>query len=93
MRTAISSKIPNLDRAGLIARDELSLIRMEGEIVDGGGMSVVALRRGGANVPDFDRSVFGARDEPFRFGVPGEGGDVAGVAGEGDELGFSGNVV
>ena len=84
--TAVSSEIPNFDRSGLIARDELALIRMQCEIVDGGGVGVVALRSGGADVPNLDCSIFRPRDEPFRLGVPREGGDVSGVSSEGGEL-------
>lgn len=46
MTTPVTSQVPHLDRAVLVARDELALVRVQREVVDGREVSVISLRRG-----------------------------------------------
>ena len=43
MRAAVAAEVPDLDCAVLIAGDEFALVRMQGEIIDGRLVGVVAL--------------------------------------------------
>lgn len=47
MTAAVAAEVPHLDGAVLVARDELALVRVEREVVDGRVVRVVALRRRG----------------------------------------------
>lgn len=46
--TPVASQVPHLDRAVLVARDELALVRVQREVVDGREVRVISLRRGGS---------------------------------------------
>jgi len=55
MSTLIPRQIPNLHAPAIITADNLPLIRVDYDVVDGGLVGVVALDGGGA-VPSAERS-------------------------------------
>ncbi len=72
MRTLVLAQIPDTHVAATITTDELALVRMDDNIInrEATGVRVVALHRGRTRVPDLDRAVLGARDEPLALAVP-----------------------
>jgi hypothetical protein len=76
----ILSQIPETNAAAPITADNLALVRMDNDIIDGGPMIVAPLDHTGARVPDFDSAVLGARDHPFAIAVECHARDVARVA-------------
>ena len=54
MRALVLREVPDADVAAAVAGDELALVRVDDDVVDGGAVGVVALDVAGAGVPDFD---------------------------------------
>lgn len=76
----ILSQIPEPNAAAPIAADNLALVRMDNDIIDGGSVVVAPLNHTGAGVPDLDGAVLGARDHPFAIAVECYARDVARMA-------------
>ena len=73
-------QVPDAQRAAVVGRDELGLVRVQADAVHGGARVVVALRARGARVPDAHGAVLAAAEEPAPVALPADGGDVARVA-------------
>ena len=73
----VLGQVPEANAAAPIAADNLALVRMDNDIVDGGPVVVAPLDHAGARVPDLDCAVLGARDHPFAVAVEGNAGDIA----------------
>ena len=80
MRTRIFTQVPYFHTARLVAADQLALIGVDDNVVDGGFVFVFTLNACRARVPYSDSVVLGACDEPFAPGGIGQGGDVAAVS-------------
>ena len=90
MRTFILAQVPDAHVARAIAGNQLALVGMDDDIVDGrdvrkdvadgGAVGVVALDTAGARVPDLHGAVLGAGHHPFPLAVEGDAGDVVGVS-------------
>ena len=76
----ILGQIPEPNAAGTVAADDLALVRMDNHIVYRGTVAVTALDVAGADIPDLDGAVFGARHHPFAFNLEGDTSDVSGMA-------------
>lgn len=86
VRAFVLAEIPDPDIAAAVTADELALVGVDDDVVDGAAVRVIALHRRRARVPDLDHAVFRAGDHPFALAVESHAGDVAGVALE-DEKG------
>lgn len=85
------SQVPDSHRTGTIPADELSLVWVDDNIVNGRLVDIVALQTACASVPDLDGSVFRAGNHPLAFTVEGDSGDIVCVAIEGhDRVGVAG---
>jgi hypothetical protein len=76
----VLTQVPNAHVASAVAANELALIGVDDNIVDGHPVSVVALHIAAAGIPDFDGAVFGRRDQPLGLTVKRYAGDVGRVA-------------
>ena len=83
MGAFVLAQIPDAYTSGAIARNEFALIRVDHHIRNRASMMIIALNGSSARVPDFDGSVFGARDHPLALAVECNSGDVPGVSLEG----------
>lgn len=82
MRALVLSQVPDPHITAAIATDELALVRVDDNVVDreAAGVGVVPLHRCRARIPDLDRTVLGAGDEPFALAMPAHARHVARVA-------------
>lgn len=65
VRAAVFCEVPDLDAPLLVAADELALIRMDDDLVDGRLVVIVALNVTRPGIPDLERMVLGRGDEPL----------------------------
>ena len=65
MRAAVLCEVPDLDAPFLVAADELALVGMDDDLVDGGLVVIVALDVARPRVPDLKRVVLRRGDEPL----------------------------
>lgn len=79
------SEIPDSDGSSTIAADELSLVRMDNDIIHRSRVKVVALLAAGASIPHLDRPVLRASDHPLALAMKSNTSDVVGVAIEGHD--------
>jgi hypothetical protein len=86
MRAGVFCEIPNADASRAVAADDLALVRVDGDIIDGAAMAVAALDRAAARLPDLDGAVLRAGNHPFSLAVECDTRDIASVAFE-DEKG------
>lgn len=80
MRTVVLGQIPDAHTTAAVAADDLALVGVDHDIVDGTAVVVAALDGTGARLPDLDGTVLGARDHPLALAVEGDARDVAGMA-------------
>lgn len=85
VRTLVLAQIPDAHIASAIAADQLALVRVDDDIVDGHAVGIVTLHAARARVPDLDGAVFGARHHPFALAMECHAGDVGGVSFEGED--------
>jgi hypothetical protein len=85
MTTLILAQIPYSNIAAPITADQLSLIRMDNDIIDRNAMRIVALHVARACIPDLDRAVFTGGYHPFPLAVEGYACYVGCVAVEGQD--------
>ena len=74
------AQIPHAHNARAIATNQLALIGMDDDIVDGRAMHIIALQTARPRIPDFHRPILGTRHHPFSLAVERDAGDVVGVA-------------
>lgn len=77
------TEIPDAHGASTVATNELSLIRMNDDVVYRGLVYVVALKTACTRVPDLDSSVLGTGHHPLALTMEGYPGDIVGVTLEG----------
>jgi len=77
------SEIPNANHASAITADQLTLVRVNYNVIYCSSVNVVALQGTGASIPDFDSPIFGACYHPLAFTVECDTSDVVGVTFEG----------
>ena len=80
MGAGILSQIPEPNAAAPIAADNLALVRMNNDIIDGRSVVIAPLNHAGAGVPYLDGAVLGAGDHPFAVAVECHARDVARMA-------------
>jgi hypothetical protein len=80
VRAAILGEVPNPHAPAAVARDDLTLVRVDDDIVGRKVVAVGALDGAAARLPDLDGAVLGARDHPLALAVEGHARDVARVA-------------
>jgi hypothetical protein len=85
VRALVLAQVPDANRAGAVAADELALVRVDDDVVDGGAVVVVTLDGARADVPYLDCAILGARHHPLALAVEGDGGHVCGVPLEGQD--------
>lgn len=73
------AQIPDTDHSGVVTADELALVGVDNNIVDGGTVDIVALEATGTCIPDLHGSILGASDHPFALAVEGNTGDIVRV--------------
>lgn len=86
MRADVLGEVPNFDAALLVAADELALVRVDDDLVDGRLVVVVALDVARPRVPDLERVVLRRGDEPLALAVKCQRGDVGCVTLERGDL-------
>lgn len=85
MRTEVLAKIPNLHSAGAVTGDQLPLVWMDHDIVDGTLVIIDPLDASVLGVPHFDEAILGAGHDPLPFTMELHTSDVPGMAGEGHD--------
>lgn len=91
MRADTLSQVPDTHHAGAITTDQLALVGMDDDVIDGSSVDIVALETTSASIPHLNRPVLGAGDHPFALTVECDAGDVAGVTLKGhDRVGIGG---
>lgn len=85
MRASVLGQIPQSDASGAVAANDLSLIRVDDNVVRRGAVVVAALDSSGAGFPDLDCAVLRACNHPLALAMEGHTGHIAGVALEGHE--------
>ena len=85
MATLVLSQIPNPHIAPSITTDQLALIRMDNNIIHRHAMRIIPLHIATPSVPDLDRAVLAARNEPFGLAVERNAGDIARVSVESED--------
>lgn len=90
MGALVFAQIPDTNVATAVTRDQLALIWMNDNIVDGGhmgedvldgsSMSVIPLNAARPRIPYLDRSVLGAGDHPFALAMESNTGHIARMA-------------
>ena len=90
MGAFVLPQIPDPHISTTITRNQLALIGMDNDIIDGSdmgdniphrsAMGVVALDASSPSVPDFDSAILGAGDHPFALAMEGYACDVSGMA-------------
>ena len=80
------AEIPDAHIPASVDADQLPLVGMNDDVVDrkAAGVGIVALDRRRAGIPDLDRAVLRACDEPFPFTMPSDARHVARVSLEGE---------
>jgi hypothetical protein len=81
----VLAQVPDAHVASTIAADELSLVGMDDDVVNGDAVRVVALHIPAPGVPDLDGAVFGRRDQPLGLAMECYAGDVGRVAVKGED--------
>jgi hypothetical protein len=71
------AQVPDSNHSKVVTTDQLALVGVNDNIVDGCAVDIVALQATGASIPDFHGSILGAGDHPFSLAVEGNTGDVA----------------
>lgn len=84
VRAVILRQVPDPHAAAPIAADDLALIRVDDDVVDGRPVVVVALDGPAPRLPDLDGAVLGRRHHPLALAVEGHASHVASVAVEGE---------
>lgn len=85
MGAVVLGEIPDADTTAPITTDDLTLVGVNDDVVDGAAVVVAALDGAAARLPDLDGAVLGARDHPLTLAVEGDARDVACVALEGQQ--------
>lgn len=85
MATVISREVPDAHAARPIAANNLALVRVDDDVVDGAAVVVAALDSAGARLPNLDGAVLGARHHPLALAVERDARNVARVALKGQQ--------
>ena len=85
MGTVVFGQVPYPDASRAIAANNLALIRVYDNVVDGMTVIVASLDGSCSCLPDLDGAVLRARDHPLALAVKGNSCDIARVALKGQE--------
>jgi len=77
--TVVLGQIPYSDTSRPVATDNLTLIRVDYDIIRRAAMVIASLNRSSPCLPDLDSAVFGASNHPFSLAVKSDACDVAGM--------------
>lgn len=80
MCAVVFGQVPDAYATTAVAADNLALVGMNDNIVDGGAVVVAALNGGRSRVPNLDGTVLGARNHPLAFAMKRNTRNVVGVA-------------
>ena len=79
MGTVVLGQVPHSDTSRPVATDNLTLIRVDYDIVRRAAMFIASLDRSSSCLPDLDSAVFGASDHPFSLTMKSDACNVAGM--------------
>ena len=85
VRAVVLGQVPDTNAAAAVAADDLALVGVDDDVVDGTAVVVAALDAAGAGLPDLDGAVLARGDHPLALAVESDAGDVAGVTLEGHQ--------
>ena len=85
MGAFVLAEVPNSNISTAVTGNQLPLIRVDDDVVDGNFVVVIALDASCPCVPDLNSAILGAGDHPFPLAMKGYACDVAGVALEGED--------
>lgn len=85
MGTIVLSQIPHPDTSRPVATNNLTLIRVDYDIVRWAAMVIASLNCASPSFPYFDSAIFGASNHPFPLAVKGHARDIAGMSLESQE--------
>lgn len=89
MRAVVLGQIPDSHTATAVTADDLTLVRMNDDVVCGEAVVVAALYGSTPRLPNLDSPVFRAGHHPFSLAVEGDASDVSGVTLKGQQgVGF-----
>lgn len=77
------TKIPDADHASAITANQLTLVWVNDNVVDGGAVNIVALQSSSASIPNLHSTVLRACDHPLALAVECDTSDVTCVPFEG----------
>lgn len=80
MRAVVLGQIPDPYTSTTVTTDNLTLVRMDHNIVYGAAVVVASLDSSRSRLPDLDSSVLGTSNHPFALAVKRDAGDIARVA-------------
>jgi hypothetical protein len=90
--TLVLTQIPHAHGARAVAADQLALVWVYDNVVDGTAVVVVSLHAATPRVPDLDCAVLGRCNHPLALAVEGNARDIAGVALKGEHGGRVGGL-
>lgn len=85
MGAVVLSQVPDADTTTPVAADDLALVGVDHDVVDGTAVVVAALDGAAARLPDLHGAILRARDHPLALAVERDARDVARVALEGQQ--------
>ena len=80
MRALVLAQVPDPHITPAITANELALIGVNDDVVDGRAMGVVTLDTARPRIPDLDGAILGARHHPLALAVERDARDVGRVA-------------
>ena len=84
MGTFVLSEVPDSDVAAAVTADELSLIRMDHDVVYGAAMRVVSLYSTSTGLPDLNGTILRTSDHPFTLTVKSDTSHIPSMTFEGE---------
>lgn len=85
VRAVILRQVPDTNVSSAIAADDLALVWVDDDVVDGGAVVIASLDGTAASLPDLDGAILGTCDHPFALAVESDAGYIACVALEGED--------
>lgn len=79
------AQVPHTNHPGMVTTDQLTLVGMDDDIIDGCSVDIITLEATRAGIPYLDSPVLRAGDHPFPFAVECDTCDVIRVTFEGED--------